>query len=301
MDMPLIAGRYAIRDLLGSGAGGTVLEAMDHRLGRLVALKLIRRPAADDPDAEEALRRARQEAQAAGRLSHPGIVAVHDVGQGPDYAWIVLELVIGETLQAALRRDGPPPLEEAVRIMTELLAALGAAHARGIIHRDVKPANILLAVGPEPGWGQVRLTDFGIARLDEAGLTLHGQMLGTPSAMAPEQVRGEVADERADLWAAGVVLYQLLTGARPFEGAPIAIMQAILNQEPPPPAARAAGVPPAMDAVIARALAKRREDRFPDAAAMAEAIRLAARPDREPAPRRTHSQGFFGLLRRGRP
>jgi serine/threonine-protein kinase len=301
MDMTLIAGRYGIRDLLGSGAGGTVLEAMDHRLGRLVALKLIRRPAADDPDAEEALRRARQEAQAAGRLSHPGIVAVHDVGQGPDYAWIVLELVIGETLQAALRRDGPPPLEEAVRIMTELLAALGAAHARGIIHRDVKPANILLAVGPEPGWGQVRLTDFGIARLDEAGLTLHGQMLGTPSAMAPEQVRGEVADERADLWAAGVVLYQLLTGARPFEGAPIAIMQAILNQEPPPPAARAAGVPPAMDAVIARALAKRREDRFPDAAAMAEAIRLAARPDREPAPRRTHSQGFFGLLRRGRP
>jgi serine/threonine-protein kinase len=119
--------------------------------------------------------------------------------------------------------------------------------------------------------------------------------------MAPEQVRGEVADERADLWAAGVVLYQLLTGARPFEGAPIAIMQAILNQEPPPPAARAAGVPPAMDAVIARALAKRREDRFPDAAAMAEAIRLAARPDREPAPRRTYSQGFFGLLRRGRP
>lgn len=190
MDETLIAGRYEIRDLLGRGAGGTVLSAMDRQLRRLVALKLIRRPGLAEPAVREALQRALQEAQLAGRLSHPNILAVHDAGQCPDYAWIVHELVIGETLRTTLERVGPPPLPEVVRIMGEVLAGLAAVHARGIVHRNVKPQTILLVEQPGPGLGRVRLTDFGIARLAEAGLAVHGQASPTPGSLAPEQLRG---------------------------------------------------------------------------------------------------------------
>ena len=300
MDETLIAGRYEIRDLLGRGAGGTVVAAMDRQLRRLVALKLIQRPGLAAPERRKALQRALQEAQLAGRLPHPNILAVHDAGRCPNYAWIVHELVIGETLKTALERDGPPPLPEVARIMGEVLAGLAAAHARGIVHRDVKTQTILLAEQPGPGPGRVRLTDFGIARLAEAGLAVHGQAPPTPCSLAPEQLRGAPVDHRVDVWGAGIVLYQLLTGSLPFEGAPVSVMQAILEATVPPPSRRTPGLPPGFDAVITRALSKRPGDRFADAESMAEAIRVAAMPPCLPAVRRSHPQGLMGFLRRKR-
>ncbi|RYJ03209.1 MAG: serine/threonine protein kinase, partial [Acetobacteraceae bacterium] len=230
----------------------------------------------------------------------PNILAVHDAGRCTDYAWIVHELVIGETLKAAIERDGAPALPEAVRIMGELLAALAAAHARGIVHRDVKTQTILLLERPGPGLGRVLLTDFGTARLAEAGLAIHGQAPPTPGSLAPEQLRGAPVDHRVDLWGAGIVLYQLLTGTQPFEGAPVSVMQAILEDKVPLPSLRSPGLLPGFDAVIARALAKRPGDRFADAESMAEAIRVAAMPPSVPATRRSHPQGLIGFLRRKR-
>ena len=273
-NVPLIAGRYEIRDRIGAGAMGQVLEAYDHRLRRLVALKLM--PRGDGP---EALRRLRLEAQAAARLRHPGIVAVHDEGEGPDFLWIAMELVIGETLRDALDR-GRPSLAETVRVVTALLDALGHAHDRGIVHRDVKPANILLGASMADGLGEVRLADFGVAQAagslaDDAAHAHAGEMVGTPSVMAPEQIRGEPVDARADLWAVGVILYEMLTGQRAFRGAMPALSQAVLTAEPAPPSQLCPGLPAALDGLLARALAKDRAHRFGDAAAMAAALRQA--------------------------
>jgi len=301
-DSLLLAGRYEIRDRIGRGSFGTVLEAYDRSLGRLVAVKVMAIPDDGTDGTAEPLERFQQEARAVGRLSHSGIVPVYDFGGEAGAAWIVMELVIGENLQAALRRDGPIDAPEAARIATELLEALAFAHRRDIVHRDVKAANILLAAGTEAGLGTVRLVDFGVARLGDGQATVAGEMVGTLSTMAPEQVRGERVDRRADLWAAGVVLYQMLTGTRPFEGTAAAVIAAILSDEPEPPSHRLAAVPPAYDAVLRRALAKAPENRFPDAGAFIEALRLAGQ-DRPEAG--TARGGLFGgrlrlgLSRRG--
>ena len=265
MSETLIAGRYAPRDWIGRGACGTVLEAMDTRLRRLVALKLIRRQ-------HEGPARPAAEARAAARLVHPNIVAVHDAGDGVDFAWIAMDLVIGEPLSALLARETRLPEHEAARLALQLLAALGHAHDRGVVHRDVKPANILLATGAQDGAGELRLGDFGLAQLGAADASEAGQMLGTPAWMAPEQVRGEAVDHRADLWAAGVVLYECLTGHRPFHGVMPGVLTRILQAAPTPPSALVAGLDPRWDALLACALAKSPEARFTDAAAMAGAI-----------------------------
>lgn len=265
MQEPLIAGRYAVRDMIGQGACGTVLEAMDLRLRRLVALKLIRQ------GGEEPARIA-AEAHAAARLVHPNIIAVHDAGDGRDFAWIAMELVIGEPLSALLAREGALPEADAAGIAAQLLGALGHAHGRGVVHRDVKPANILLAMDERAGPGEVRLGDFGLAQLGAPDVSEAGQMLGTPAWMAPEQVRGEAVDHRADLWAAGVVLYQCLTGERPFRGQMPGLLTRILGEEPVPPSQLRRGLDPRWDGVLARALAKAPEARFASAAEMAEAL-----------------------------
>jgi serine/threonine-protein kinase len=274
----VIAGRYEIRDIVGRGAHALVAEAFDRRLSRLVALKLL--PYRTDEQSAELLARFEQEARAVARLSHPGIVAVHDFGHGPDYAWLVMELVIGGSLEDALGRVSHLPVEDAARITIELLEALGSAHGRGVVHRDVKPANILLVEGVEDGLGRVRLTDFGVAHLPdwqtESGLTTGGQMLGTPATMAPEQVRGELPDPRMDIWAAGVVLYRMLAGRRPFEGGSLyATMHAIQSHDPDPPSRFVPGLPKQLDAVVARALFKDPAGRYQHAAAMADALRRA--------------------------
>jgi serine/threonine-protein kinase len=272
----VIADRYEVRDRIGRGAFGEVFEVYDRRLSRLVALKTMPIGPATDAEAAEDLRRFYMEAQSVARLSHPGIVTVHDFGEAKDFAWIVMELVIGETLKAVLDRGERPGVAETVRVICALLEALHYAHGRGIVHRDVKPANILLALGAEEGLGEVRLADFGIARIGDLQQTAVGQMVGTPATMSPEQLRGEVVDLRADLWSVGIILYEMLTAARPFPGGIPAIFHNILTMDPKPPSVVAPGVPPAFDVVIATALAKGPADRYRDAAAMAEAIRAAA-------------------------
>ncbi|HEY4254341.1 MAG TPA: serine/threonine-protein kinase [Roseomonas sp.] len=271
----VIAERYEVRDLIGRGAFGEVFEVYDRRLSRLVALKTMPIGPATDARAADDLQRFYQEAQSVARLSHPGIVTVHDFGEAKDFAWIVMELVIGETLKAVLDRRERPPLAETVRVICALLDALQYAHGRGIVHRDVKPANILLVLSAEDGLGEVRLADFGIARIGDSNQTVVGQMVGTPATMSPEQLRGEQVDRRADLWSVGVILYEMLTGARPFAGGVPTIFHNILTQQPAPPSG-AGGVPSGFDAVIATALAKSAADRYPDAMAMADAIRAAA-------------------------
>ncbi|SDB68220.1 serine/threonine-protein kinase [Belnapia rosea] len=266
-----IAGKYELRGTLGSGAMGTVYDALDRNIERRVAIKVVKLPSAGDPEGEEAHGRFRREAQAAGRLAHPNIVGVYDYGENAESAWIVMELVEGGSLKDRLDRKERFPVPEIVRIMEEVLAALAYSHGRGVVHRDIKPANIMLT-----GEGAVKMADFGIARLENSSMTQIGTVMGTPSYMAPEQLRGETVDARADIWAAGVMLYQLLTGEKPFEGGFSAVMHKALHTEPPPPSRLSVTAPQAFDAVIARALAKRPEDRYPGATAFAAAIRAAA-------------------------
>jgi len=271
----LIAKRYEIRDFLGRGGCGEVFEAYDRVLGRLVAIKVI--PVGDDGtrEIEERLRAFQMEARGVSRLSHPAIITVHDFGQGQGVAWIVMELVIGETLREALSKTGRLSVQEAVRISTALLGALHYAHGRGIVHRDVKPGNVLLEYSLTEDIGAVRLSDFGIARMGGEEKTIVGQILGTPWFMAPEQLRGEVIDHRIDIWAMGVVLHEMLTGERPFNGPVPAIFHRIQTEEPPAPSSLRSDLPSGFDAVVAKALAKNPAARFATAQEMTEAI-LAA-------------------------
>ncbi len=265
-----LSGKYEARGTLGAGAMGTVVEAFDRMIERRVAVKLVKLPGGGDAEAEEAHARFRREAQAAGRLSHPNIVGVYDYGENADTAWIVMEMVEGGSLKSIIDRGDRMPVAEVVRLMEEILSALAYSHGRGVVHRDIKPANIMLA-----GDRSVKIADFGIARIENSSMTQVGTVMGTPAYMAPEQLRGEAVDARADIWAAGVVLYQLLTGEKPFEGNYTALMHRVLNTEPPPPSQLAVSAPRGFDSVLARALAKRPDDRFPSAAAFAEAIRAA--------------------------
>ncbi len=274
-----LASKYEIRGTLGSGAMGTVYDALDRVIERRVAVKVVRRPPAGDPEAEESHARFRREAQASGRLSHPNIVAVYDYGESDEFAWIVMELVEGGSLKGRIDQQERFTIPEIAGIMDQVLAALAYSHSRGVVHRDIKPANIMLTADRT-----VKMADFGIARLENSSMTQVGTVMGTPSYMAPEQLRGETVDARADIWAAGVMLYQLLTGEKPFEGGFSAVMHKALHTEPPPPSQLSVTAPRGFDAVVAKAMAKRPEDRFPTAAAFAEAIRAAAAGGAEPAP-----------------
>lgn len=267
---PELNQKYEVRGTLGAGAMGTVYDAVDRIIERRVAIKVVNRPVANDPEAVEAHARFRREAQAAGRLSHPNIVGVYDYGENQAQAWIVMELVEGGSLKGRLDRHERFPVPEIVRIMGEVCAGLQYSHQRGVVHRDIKPGNIMMTTE-----GQVKIADFGIARLENSSMTQVGTLIGTPSYMAPEQFRGEPVDLRADIWASGVMLYQLLTGEKPFEGGFSAVMHKALHTEPPPPSQLSVTTPRGFDAVIARALAKRPEDRFASAAEFAEALRAA--------------------------
>jgi tRNA A-37 threonylcarbamoyl transferase component Bud32 len=264
-------GKYDVKRQLGRGAIGTVYEGWDPIIARRVAIKTVRFPDASDLETEGALTRFRREAQAAGKLTHPNIVGVFDYGETNDLAYIVMEYVDGLSLKTLLDKQERLVLADTLRIMDNLLAGLQFSHEHGVVHRDIKPANVMLT-----GSGQVKIADFGIARIENSLMTQAGTVLGTPAYMSPEQFMGQVVDARSDIYSSGLLLYQLLTGERPFDGSMSAIMHKALNTEPPPPSQLSVTAPPAFDAVVRRAMAKRPEDRYPSAAAFAAAIKVAA-------------------------
>ncbi|EFH11152.1 serine/threonine-protein kinase, partial [Teichococcus cervicalis] len=280
---PELSAKYALRGTLGRGASGVVLDAFDRLIQRRVAIKLVQLPPRGEAEAAETHQRFRREAQAAGRLSHPGIVAVYDYGENDGQAWIVMERVGGGTLKALLDSGVRLPVAEASRIAIQVLEALAYSHARGVVHRDIKPANIMLDDAEDGTAPRVKITDFGISRLEDSAITRLGTVLGTPSSMAPEQLRGEPADHRADIWAAGTVLYQLLTGEKAFSGGFQAVMHKVLHTEPVAPSLLSDSLPRGFDAVLARALAKRPQDRFQSASDFAHAVAEAARETPPPA------------------
>jgi serine/threonine-protein kinase len=263
-------GKYELRHVLGKGAMGTVYEGFDPIIARQVAIKTVRLPEPEDHEAQEELARFKREAQAAGRLSHPNIVGVFDYGETPELAYIVMEFVNGTTLKHVVDKKERFELSEIVRIMESLMAGLQYSHDRGVVHRDIKPANIMLTKS-----GEVKIADFGIARIESSSMTQAGTMLGTPSYMSPEQFMGQTVDARTDLYSSGVMLYQLLTGEKPFEGGLTAIMHKVLNTEPPPPSALSVTVPHSFDMVVQKAMQKRPEDRFASANEFAKAVREA--------------------------
>jgi serine/threonine-protein kinase len=263
-------GKYRIDGVLGSGAMGVVYKAWDANIARAVALKTIRRELLDGLQESELVARFRNEAQASGRLVHPNIVAVYDFGELEDTTYIAMEYVDGTPLGAFLNKDAPMDLTASVTCITQLLRALDYAHARGVVHRDIKPANILITAD-----AQVKITDFGIAKIESSTLTQVGAVIGTPSYMSPEQFKGEAVDGRSDLFAVGIVLYQMITGVRPFTGPASAVMHQIINETPMAPSTRRPGLHPAFDAVLQKAMAKRIQDRYPNAQAFSEALAAA--------------------------
>ena len=268
---PAHLGKYELRGELGRGAAGTVYDAWDPVIGRRVAIKTVKLPNANDEEAQDELTRFRREAQAAGGLNSEHIVHIHDYGETDDIAYIVMEYVGGGSLKDVLDKSGPIAATEAVRVMDELLEGLGYSHERGIVHRDIKPANIMLNDKK-----RVKIADFGIARIEGSSATMVGTMLGTPAYMSPEQWRGDAhIDARSDIYASGVLLYHMLTGVRPHEGGQQAIMHKVFNENPKPPSEVSIAAPPALDAVVLKAIARNADDRYATAAAFSAALKTA--------------------------
>lgn len=264
-------GKYEIRRELGQGAMGIVYEGFDPMIGRRVALKTVRRDQLDRAEVEEILARFKREAQAAGRLNHPNVVAIYEYGEDEGTAFIAMEFIEGRELKDRLDAGERFPMSEIVRIMAQLLDALDYSHKSGVVHRDIKPSNIILLKD-----GTVKVADFGIARVESSTLTQAGSVLGTPSYMSPEQFMGQTVDGRSDLFSAGVILYQFLTGEKPFTGALTTIMHKVLKEEPAAPSELNVQVPRPFDALIRKALAKRPDERFQSGREFAEAIKAAA-------------------------
>lgn len=256
-------GRYDIIRVLGKGAMGLVYEARDPNLDRRVAIKTIKVENLSAEASADYEARFRTEARSAARLQHPNIVSVYDSERHGDVAYLVMEFVQGDDLKQYLDSGKRYSLRESLGIVHDLLSALDYAHRQNIVHRDVKPANLLVEAN-----GRVKLTDFGVARIQDSGEATRtkGSMVGTLKYMSPEQVQGLPVDARADLFAAGIVLYQLLTGKRPFDGeSEFAIIHQIVSQNPAAPSSINPQLPPALDAVVARSLSKQRGDRFASA------------------------------------
>jgi serine/threonine-protein kinase len=267
-------GKYRIDGIVGKGAMGVVYKGFDPGIERVVALKTIRKDLFSESEQADLIGRFKNEAQAAGRLNHPNIVTVYDYGEDAESAYIAMEFVDGATLDALLAPGRPTPVPHVLAWMDGLLGGLDYAHSRGVVHRDVKPANLLVTAA-----GEIKISDFGIAHIDASNLTRAGSMIGTPSYMSPEQFQGDVVDGRADVFSAGIVLYQMLTGARPFAGSASIVMQQILNEDPAPPSQVLPALGKRFDAVLAMAMAKQPNQRYPSAYAFREALLAVARED----------------------
>ena len=268
-------GRYDLIRVLGKGAMGLVYEGRDPNLERRVAIKTIKVENLSDEAAAEYEVRFRTEARSAARLQHPNIVSVYDSDRDIDIAYLVMEFVEGEDLKHHLDNGQSYTLEQTQAIMADLLSALSYAHRQNVVHRDVKPANLLVIAG-----GHIKLADFGVARIQDSGdaTRTQGTIIGTLKYMSPEQLEGKPIDARTDLFAAGVVLYQLLTGERPFDGeTDFAVIQKIVSYQPPAPTSLNPGLPPALDAVIAKSLAKARDARYASAQEFSDALQAACK------------------------
>ena len=308
MSRPLtLHGRYQLEREIGAGGMGRVYRATDLLLERPVAVKILRETYADDP---AFVQRFRQEARAAGSLSHPNIVTVYDVGADRGWEYLVMELIEAPDLKELIRTRGPFSIRDAFHVLRGVCAALDYAHRRGLVHRDVKPQNILIGPG-----GTVKLADFGIARaLGAASLSATGEVFGTVQYLAPEQARGEPATTASDIYATRIVLYELLTGRVPYSGdSPIAV--AFQQIQAPPPRLRDVDrhFPAALDAILARALAKDPRQRFATAGDFEQALAQFARgeatvtipvpadwPARPQRPPVYHPEPSRGQPRRGR-
>jgi eukaryotic-like serine/threonine-protein kinase len=277
MNIPATIGRYDVRGVLGEGGMATVLEGWDPILHRTLAVKLVDKSKLDPEMKEEALRRFKREAQAAARLAHANVVQVFEYGEEGEYCYIAMEYVAGKPLTAYLGEGLKTELRRVRDIIGQLLDALAYSHAQGVVHRDIKPGNLLVTRE-----GNIKVTDFGIARIEASNVTQHGHMLGTPSYMSPEQYLGETPDGRADIFSAGVLLYELFTGVKPFAGESSGqIMNKILYETAIDPSRLNPLLPPAVDWVVQKALAKSPEDRFDNAREFAEALYNAI-PDAPP-------------------
>jgi serine/threonine-protein kinase len=274
-------GKYTIVGELGRGTMGEVYKAHDPVLNRFVALKTL--PARVGPDSET-LQRFQREAQAAALLNHPNIVTVHDFGEEKGLLYMAMELLEGIDLREAIDSELLKTLDEKLDLMDRVLAALDYAHAKGVVHRDIKPANIHLGKGR-----QVKIMDFGLARISTSEMTQEGIVLGTPNYMSPEQALGDKVDGRSDIFSTGAVLYELLTGHKPFEAdtTPSVLFQ-VVHRQPPPPRRWVPDLPAAVAAVVSRALEKDLARRFPSAGEMRAALAIArdglARPALVPPP-----------------
>jgi serine/threonine-protein kinase len=267
-DTPASIGKYTIVKPLGKGAMGMVYEGYDPGIERRVAIKTILSEYIEAADMGEAVARFKREAQAGGRLQHPGIVAVYEYGQDDDMAYIVMEFAEGRELKRILAGGRELEVIDVFEIMKQLLGALDYSHKQGVVHRDIKPANIMIA-----GANKVKVMDFGIAKLESSSLTQVGTVVGTPTHMSPEQLTGLPADGRADLWSSAVILYEMLTGVNPFlADSPATVMHKVLQLDPPPPSSIKPTLPAGFDAVLAKALSKKAEGRYQTAAEFQAAI-----------------------------
>lgn len=267
-------GPFELHGLLGHGSAGQVYAAVDTRRGERVALKLLPPSLLEGPLGGERRARFLEEGRLAAALNHPGLVRILDYGSADGLPYLVMEYVHGRSLREVMNLRIPMPLAVLGDMALNILNPLAHLHGAGMVHRDLKPGNLLVF----PPW-RVKIADFGLARFRDT-VSTHGRfrVSGTPGYMAPEQLMGLEADPRTDLFAVGVILYELLTGVRPFQGEREGV-EGVLYQDAPPPSRHAPGLPPAWDALLARALARRPGDRFPSAQAFAVALVETLHPD----------------------
>jgi serine/threonine-protein kinase len=264
-------GRYEIIDEVGRGAMGVVYKARDPLIDRVLAIKTVALDLSRD-EAQAFEQRFYREAKSAGRLNHANIVTIHDVGRSDSIAYIAMEFLQGRSLRGIIDSGVVLPPEQIADISAQVAEGLAFAHDNGVVHRDIKPPNIMVLDN-----GQVKITDFGIALLPSGSRTLAGSVFGSPKYMAPEQVVGRKVDGRADIFSLGAVLYELLTGFAPFFGGDLdSLFYQVINDVPVAPSERNKALPPAFDYIVARAMAKHPDDRYPNARAMAADLRAFA-------------------------
>jgi serine/threonine-protein kinase len=265
-------GRYEIEKELGRGAMGTVFLGKDPKINRFVAIKTLRLDEVDTEAVGVVKERFFREAESAGRLNHPNIVTIHDAGEEQELGYIAMEVLDGKDLKEWCRKDSLLPVKQVLEIIAEVAEALDYAHSQNVVHRDIKPANIMLQKD-----GTVKVTDFGIARITTSSKTQTGVLLGTPNYMSPEQITSTKVDGRADIFSLGVVLFEMLTGEKPFQSDNAATLMFQIAKEPHPSALKIRpDLPPSCEAIIDKALQKDADQRYQRGAEMAQALRACA-------------------------